>query len=469
MDLIGVATLRADVPRGTLRPELNIEKTAPSEALLGQPFVYTITIRNLGQISAHEVVVEDQIPKGTRLTGTIPRAQLKDKKLIWRLGTLAPGEETSIKVRVFPTSEGEIGSVTTVNFVAEITSATMITAPRLDLTLSTIEQAVVGEDVSLLYRVTNNGQGEAADVVLRSKLDDRLSHAVGKDLEYDVGLVRPGETKEVRLTVSAAKPGQAVTNATVTAKGGVSANRVAELEVIPSVLTVTRKGPTRRFVGREADYVTVVTNESLRDLRSIVIEEKVPAGMKFLAATNNGQYNAASNTVVWNMLGLAPRGSGEMTIRLMAESTGTQISTVAVRDSSGHEASVRTEIEVEGFASLGIREVNGKGPVAVGEQVTLRFFLKNRGSADATNAVFRVELPADLEFVNAKGPAGLAPMQGQIVSFNPVARLRPEDEVTFDLIMAARRPGDTRLKIAVQADQMPQPVIHEESVIIYAD
>lgn len=89
--IAGDGTVRADSPRGPQRPELKIEKIAPPNATLNQPMVYTIVIRNVGDSAANAVVVEDQIPMGTKLSGTIPRAELTGKKLIWRLGASSRG------------------------------------------------------------------------------------------------------------------------------------------------------------------------------------------------------------------------------------------------------------------------------------------------------------------------------------------------------------------------------------------
>jgi uncharacterized repeat protein (TIGR01451 family) len=105
-------------PRGQQRPQLSIDKVAPQAAVLGQPMVYTIRVRNVGSIPAHQVVVEDRVPRGVQLDGTNPRAEMseKTKTLIWKLGTLESGQERTISVRVVPTTEGAIGSVATVNF-----------------------------------------------------------------------------------------------------------------------------------------------------------------------------------------------------------------------------------------------------------------------------------------------------------------------------------------------------------------
>lgn len=465
-ELIGDAVMRKDAPQGVQKPELKLEKLAPETAVLGQAMVYQIIIRNTGQVPAHQVVIEDQIPKGTKLSGTIPRAQLKDKKLIWRLGTFAPGDEKKIKVKVIPVDEGDIGSITTVNFVAEVAATTRITSPKLALNVTSPEQSVVGEDVSFIYRIMNTGEGDATGVVLRSLLPDELSHTQGNDLEYEVGLVPAGESREVRLTMKAISPGDPKNNAMIEANGGITAKTSSDLNIIKSVLNLTRKGPGRRFVGRDAIYTMKVKNNSIRTLRNVRITESVPSGLKYLGTSPRGQYDTSSRLIGWTIPQIPAGQEVELKVTLNAKMVGNQKSVVDVADEDGHQATLTANTKVEGFASLAIHEIKGKGSVAVGERVSWKFHLKNRGSAKATNVTLACKLPTNIEFVDAKGPSQFK-VQGQLVTFDPIQSLQPGQETTVDIVMTAINQGNTRLDFSVNADQMQDPITHQEAVIVY--
>lgn len=219
--------------RGMQRPELKIEKTAPPHAVLGQPMVYTIHVKNVGRSPAYQVVVEDRIPQGTKLTGTIPQARLQGQRLVWKLGRLQPGRERKIRVRVIPQSEGEIGSVATVNFVSEIESRTKITAPKLQLELDAPRRARVGETVTVTFKLTNNGRAPATGVVIRDVFSEALQHPGGNDLEYEVGTLPAGASREISLPLKAASPGENVVNkATVSADDGLNAERKVNLTIV---------------------------------------------------------------------------------------------------------------------------------------------------------------------------------------------------------------------------------------------
>jgi uncharacterized repeat protein (TIGR01451 family) len=468
MDLTGDAVVQEGVPRGVLKPELKIEKIAPSKSMLGEAMVYTIVVRNTGTLPAQNVMIEDLIPKGTTLTGTIPRAQLKDKKLIWKFNQIEPGQEETVKVRVVPTEEGDIGSVTTVSFRAEIAAETRITAPKLEITLTDLEQTVVGENMMLNFTVRNIGEGDAAGVILHSVLPNQLNHTAGRDLEYEIGTLNAGASKDVRLSVQAVEAGIANLHARVTAKGDKVADTKADLEVIPSILSLTRKGPSRRFVGREATYTMQLENLSIRDANQIVIQEVVPAGLAFVSANGGGAYNPNNRLVTWNIPRLAGKASLPLEVKLTAEKPGDHESSIEVTDREGHQASLKAVTRVEGFAQLGIREVNGKGPISIKEKASYSFHVANRGSATATNVRFVCIMPEKMKFVSANGSVRYTQNENKLI-FDPIPTLPPGKEEQFEVVLAPETPGEVMLQIAVSSEEMQTPVTHTEAVIIYQE
>src|SRR5437667_134463 len=73
---IGAADAAPDEPAAPKAepPRIEIEKTAPATAVLGRPMIYQIHVRNVGHNAAHQVVVEDVVPEGVKIDGSIPQA-----------------------------------------------------------------------------------------------------------------------------------------------------------------------------------------------------------------------------------------------------------------------------------------------------------------------------------------------------------------------------------------------------------
>ncbi len=135
---------------GAQSPQLTIQKTAPKEIQVGKPAVFRITVRNTGQVPAADVEIRDLVPKGTRLTGTAPAAVRGPRgEIVWSLGTIRPGDESTVEMQLVPTSEGEIGSVATVHFGADASVRTLATRPQLVIETSAPSKVLIGDQVTL--------------------------------------------------------------------------------------------------------------------------------------------------------------------------------------------------------------------------------------------------------------------------------------------------------------------------------
>jgi len=463
--LIGTGLPGQPAQRGPQRPQLTIEKVAPPNAVLGQPLVYQILVRNVGATPARQVIVEDQIPQGSKLTGTIPRAELVDKTLIWRLGTLAAGEEKKIAVRVIPMNEGELGSIAKVNFVAEVAAQTRVTAPRLQLQVSAPRQVQQGEAFLLRFQVTNLGSGRATNVVLRDILPDELSHPGGNDLEYVVGTLAAGQSQEIELTVTAARTGTAQNHTIVTADGMEPEESLDKIEIVGSRVGLQREGPRRAFLGRPTSYTNRVTNSGTTPLSEITIVEQIPEGTQFVEASAGGQYDPSRGIVVWQ-LGTLPAGqSAEVQITLSTRSRGAQEGTVQVYDRSGPIAQKSVSLTGEGVPSLGVEVSEVSAPIAVGEQIDYHVRLANRGSDAAANASLAIEVPAQFRVVDVAGPLRFR-QTGNRLEFEQLPELQAGRDVTLKLTLQAVAGGDARLKLEYAADYMQRPLLREEGLLV---
>jgi uncharacterized repeat protein (TIGR01451 family) len=463
--LIGDGELSASVPRGVQEPRLSIEKQAPPRAVIGQPLIYSVVIRNIGQSIASQVMVEDRIPRGTRLVGTAPRAELIDKRLTWKLGDIKPGDEKKIAIKVIPEEEGAIGSVARVTFVSEIAAEIVVTAPKLKLDVIGPQEVKVGSTAELVFSLSNPGNGDATNVVIRSVIPDGFQHPAGSDLEYALGTLAPKESREVRLEVTAVKPGRAVHKAVVSADGNVGTESQTPVEVIGEQLLLTRSGHNRVYLGRQAVYTNTVTNEGQRPINRVQIVESVPAGFDFVEASDNGRYDAGQRTVTWSVGPIAAGDKVDVSTTLVAKSLGEFSSEISAQGPTGATASVKPTIAIDGFPSLAVEPLGDQRLVAIGEQVTSRIQLRNKGTAPAKNVGLTITLPPELRLVSAKGPGRHRQEAGRVI-FDPVEELLASGAAEFLLVFEAQSAGDSRLEMQISADHLRRPVRHEEAVQI---
>ncbi|HVJ66724.1 MAG TPA: hypothetical protein VM510_02000, partial [Caulifigura sp.] len=455
-------------------------KQAPSEAVVGQDLEYSILVKNIGRSAAHNVVVEDFIPKGSRCTGTIPKAesQVEKKNLLWKLGTLAAGAEQLIRVRITPTDAGEIGSVATVSFSAEVAAKTTIVEPKAMLTLSGPREAVVGEPAQYKFMVANNGPVDLKGVFVRTLLPGQgLTHPGGTDLEYEVGDLPRGRSREVALAMTPAQAGTWKFDSMVTLGGRELAKAQAEVHVVGARLTVTRSGPTKRFVGRSATYNNTVTNNSSQSIANVTVVETLPTGLDPAGQLGKDvRWDPSRRTLTWIIPQLAPGQAADLPCSVMPKMAGNLHGQITARDPSGNRAEIATAMEVAGFSSLVVDGGHDGRPVAVGDQVSFRFSVKNRGTAPAEQVVAMFDLPDEVEFVSAQGPGNLKYQRdGRVVLFEAMPIVPVNGELSYDVVVQAKNAtpqnGDQRVLVKLYSTQLPsdRPLEQEQQLVIYAD
>ncbi|HEY4259470.1 MAG TPA: hypothetical protein VGM98_04900, partial [Schlesneria sp.] len=402
-DLLGDGTVDGASPRGLQQPRLTIEKVAPQQATLGEMMIYSIIIKNVGNVDAQHVVVEDRIPKGTEMNGSAPRAEIFDKKLIWKIGTLKPNEEKKISIRVIPQQEGPIGSVARVSFATEAAAEIVVTAPQLSFNVKAPKQARIGESIELTFLLKNTGTAAATNVSVRDLVPAGLKHEAATDIECPIGKLAPNETREIVLTVVAVKPGRAVNRAVLTGDGGISQELESAIEVIGEQLVLTRSGQTKIYVDRPTVFTNNIKNEGNAEVKQVRVSEIVPAGMEFVEASDGGRFDPIQKAIFWDVGALPPGAETVVSSKLVARTPGTQQAKVSASGPAGSTAAVKSEVDVVGRPELQIETVGRTGVVVVGDRLTSKIQLKNHGSAIAKNVRLSIEIPPELKMVEVRG------------------------------------------------------------------
>ena len=469
--LLGDAVIDRPLSQSSMRPQLKIEKTAPPTATLGQPFIYHIDISNTGQTTAREVVVEDRIPKGAELTGTIPRATLDGTTLIWKLGEVPPGASSRISIRVIPRSAGSIGSIATVRSAAEVAAETRVTVPTLSFTMESESEVRLGQKAIFRYTVKNAGPGNASGVTIRNAIPDGLNHPDGNDLEYEVGTLRAGESRSVRLSLETTRGGMVTNQAELTANGGIKIEASAKVEVTTSQLSLRRTGPTKRFVGRSAEFENHVTNDSDKPVSQARVIERVPEGMDFVEASGNGRFDKVERIVYWNLDQLAPQQSAVLKVKLVPRDTGSQRSVVEIVEATGNRSQAVSETEVAGYASLGLDLSEVDRPLAVGERLIMTVRARNRGTAAAQTVQVSLELPAELDVLGVKSNNQVVEFvrTENLVKLPVMASFEGQQQTDYEIVLLARGDATTRIRAQVNAEGLSAPITRDEAILIVPD
>lgn len=465
----GIGQPGAKQLEGPQSPQITIQKAAPAEIQVGRPAIFKTVVRNTGMIPAGQVEVLDQVPKGTRLLNTTPRATQGERgELLWKLGTLRPGEESAVEMELMPIAEGEIGSVATVHFGADASAKTISTRPQIAVQTTAPGQVLIGEKVNLTITISNPGTGVATGVVLEEHLPAGLQHAAGSELEYEIGVLKPRESKKLELQLIAAAAGPVTNLLTVRADGNLRTEDRLQLDVVAPQLDIAMEGPKKRYLEREAVYQVSISNPGTAPAQGVELAAYLPPGLKFIRANNQGHYDEASRAVFWKLEQLPSQVTGSVELVALPVEAGQQ--SIKLRGAAQRVQPVEKEqpVIVEGIAAVLFQVADTVDPIEVGGESVYEIRVTNQGSKAASNVRLSAVLPAELQPLAADGPTRYA-VQGNTVVFEGLARLAPKAETVYHLRVKGIRPGDLRARFQLLTDDMQSPVTKEESTQVYAD
>lgn len=454
---------------GPQSPSLTVQKVGPAETQVGKTATFQTKVRNIGQSAAHGVEIRDEVPKGTRLVGTTPRASQGTRgELVWQLGTIKPGDEVVAQMQVMPLEEGEIGSVATVHFSAEASIRTVSTKPELAIRTTGPERVAIGEEVGLTILVSNPGSGTAENVVLEAKIPPSLRHPAGADLEYEVGALKPKESRQLELKLAAVEAGPINMPLIARAEANLRADGRFDVEVISPRLEVAMEGPKRRFLEREAVYTLSVSNPGTAPARQVQLVCQLPPGLQFVNANNSGQYEATTRTVHWLLEELPVRETGKVELVTMPTEPGEQKLVLRGLAEKGVSAEKEQPVLIEGVAAIRFNLTSLANPIVRGSETSYEIHVVNQGSKAASNVRVVLLLPPEMRAIAAEGPTRYQIESNRVV-FEGLSQLAPKADTTYRVRVQGLQSGDLRIRAQLLTDEIQTPVTKEESTRVYSD
>lgn len=455
---------------GVQAPSITIEKVAPREIQVNTPADFQLVVKNVGRITANQVEVHDQIPAGTELMQAMPQPQRGSQgQVSWNLGSLKPGQEKRIDVRLKPTTPGEIGSVAHVTFAAQASMRTRVTQPVLSIAHRIQPKVLIGNNVMLDIAVKNEGNGPATNVYIQEDVPPQLSFDGGiRELEYPLGTLAPGQSKSVRLSLTAAQAGQFKNTIVAFADGGLQDQHSADIEVVAPNLTAATDGPRKRYLRREAIHELEVQNTGTARATNVEMVARLPDGLKFISANNRGKYDRYTHAVYWSMAELGAGLVANVSVKTLPMVPGEQNIRFETVADLNQRARIEHSLNVEHLTDIFFDIDDVVDPIEVGSDTTYRVRIVNQGTKTATNVQLMVDLPAGITPTSVEGGI-TSEIRNQEIMFAPIMSLNPGDEVALRINATGVSPGDHRIAVNLQSDGREINVTKQESTRVYSD
>ena len=401
---VGDNTASADVVVPEIIPDKTANITNPN---FGDKVDYTVTVTNDGMGDANNVVIVDRLGEGLTFVSASDNGVWDPvKRTVTWIVDLAKGESKVFSVIAIVSG---YGNVTNSLVVGNKTAGVNVTVPEIipDKTVN-ISNPNFGDNVNYTVTVTNDGIGDAKDVVVRDVLGEGLKFvsATGnytfdeatRTITWIVDLAK-GESKVFSVIATVSGYGN-VTNSLVVGNKTTGVN-VTVPEINPDK-TVDNEIPN---FGDNVTYTVTVTNDGIGDANNVVITDVLDKGLKFLNATGNFTYDEKTGIITWTV-DLAKGETKTFNVNVTVLGYGVLPNTVAV----GNKTAVRNITVPE---IITVKEVNSSD-IHIGDEITYTITVSNSGKINAANVVIRDILPEGLKFINASNGGVYDPVTGII-------------------------------------------------------
>ncbi len=404
----------------------------------GREVRFLVTVTGRGPDRADGVQVTDRLPSGLTFAGaTTTRGSYDPGSGLWDVGTLEPGRQDTL-VLAATVNQGTVGDVlvnqaqlTAVRPAdddpANDTASASVTVPLVDLTVGKEvdrTSASRGDTVTFTVTVGNVGLSGASLIAVADSLPAGLVYAghVTSQGSYDpvsgqwaVGSLATSE--EAILTLRAVVDTLAATVVNTARLTDASPADIATGNDQDSV--AVRALAADLVVGKSVDlpapvpgdtlhYTVTVTDQGPDPAAGVVVQDVLPAGVAFLAATaDQGSYDPGTGR--WSVGDLAVGAAATLVLAAVveADATGKQITNTAsvaagwpADPDPGNDTASAT-IQVGSGNLLHLTLVASDTLPNVGDQVTFTATLENVGTVTAGGIVVRDVLPPGLGFAGA--------------------------------------------------------------------
>nr|WP_232724530.1 DUF11 domain-containing protein [Methanobrevibacter smithii] len=427
-------------------PEIIPDKTANiSNPNFGDNVNYTVTVTNDGIGDAKDVVVRDVLGEGLKFVSATGNYTFDEatRTVTW-IVDLAKGESKVFSV--IATVVG-YGNVTNFLVVGNKTTGVNVTVPEIDPD-KTVDNEIpnFGDNVTYTVTVTNDGIGDANNVVITDVLDKGLKflNATG-NFTYDE------KTGTITWTVDLAKGETKTFNVNVTVLGyGVLPNTVAVGNktavrniTVPEIITVKEVNSSDIHIGDEITYTITVSNSGKINATNVVIRDILPEGLKFINASNGGVYDPVTGIITW-ILNITANSTVDLTADVCVNKSGNITNTVNV----GNKTSNCT-IESGDIVDLEIHIVADKSEIYVGDNVVYTVTVINNGPSDAINTIANILIPNALSILSYNATKGTF----DITSGNwSIGNLTNGEKVVLTFVAKALNEGNSTVYVNVTSE-----------------
>ena len=295
-------------------PQIKAVAEGPSQADVCQDLVYRYTATNTGTGTAHNVVLQEDLPQGLQTADG-------GKSVSLNVGDLGQGQSKTVTARMKATQAGKFTTRATVNSDAGQAQteqiATSVMAPRLAVTITAPNEEYAGQPISYRVDVKNVGDAPAAHTRLRVGATpgqvDFVSAEGGEGAQLasekegggqDLGTIVPGQSRTVTINFRPRNGGPNAFDATAQADCArpVTTSSNTQLKTITASALVVTHDPDPVRVGQNVIYHLTVQNKGNVTDHDIKVTATLPESEQFVRGSGKTDVTNDGRTITFGTI-----------------------------------------------------------------------------------------------------------------------------------------------------------------------
>ncbi|MBI4613886.1 MAG: hypothetical protein HY720_09780 [Planctomycetes bacterium] len=233
-----------------------------------------------------------------------------------------------------------------------------------------------------------------------------------------------------------------------------------------SPVTLQVKAPPFGYLGKPIIVRFEVAFSGPGTARQVQVVYPIPDIFAFRGQQGGVQNDDVNRRAVWQVGTLTPGQSATAEITLVGLRQGqvspcAEISYLIVDQQC-------PPLEVRAVPALHVTMKDEPDPIEAGQETTYTYYALNQGEADVEDLAIEVDVPEEMEFLEAQAPAGMTfQMTERTVVFSTVPRLAPRQQLEFRMRVRSVRAGDVVASCRARFKGFSKPVLVQEGTTVY--
>ncbi|MFZ4621886.1 MAG: DUF7507 domain-containing protein, partial [Bacteroidota bacterium] len=152
--------------------------------------------------------------------------------------------------------------------------------------------------------------------------------------------------------------------------------------------TIEKSGTPTAILGDTVEYRINVRNPNKFNVTNTTVKDSLQPDMQFVSASNNGTYNAAEHSVVWNLGNIDSSYKNTLSVKVRVKnssSASTLVNTAILKASEILPISDTAATKITRINSLAIVKTANKDSIRLGDTLQYRIAVKNNGNTPLPN------------------------------------------------------------------------------------